>query len=112
MTHRSTAPEQEAYEQREAHALALAAADRSAIRALVATVEIVDEIDDYAVVGGIRREPNCLICGVEGPALDWPPHHHECVVLRVRQQFGIVGPLRDDYPPAPAGALLARIVLI
>lgn len=84
----------------------LHAADLAAVRALVSSVEIVDDIDDYAAVGGIRREPCCLICAVEGPALDWPPHHHECVVLRVRQQFGITGPLRDDYPPAPGGVLV------
>lgn len=75
---------------------------RAAVRALVSAVEIVDEIDDYAVVGGIRREPSCLICGVRAPAVGWPPHHTECVVRAARRAFDIEGPLRADYPAIPA----------
>jgi len=80
---------------------ALRADDVSAVRALVSAVEIVENIHDDAVAGGIRREPSCLVCAVRAPAVGWPPHHTECVVLRARQQFGLVGPLRVGYPPAP-----------
>lgn len=88
--------------------------DVAAVRALVAAVEIVDEIDhDRDPAPPVHdRVPNCLVCGTAAPAVGWPPHHGECVVLRVRRQFGIAGPLRNDYPMRPKmSALRAREIL-